>query len=65
MTVLSTMLSIIPRIGYNENDTPEIRLEKSILVSASLALIFVTAFYGSIYLSFQEVVSSLVSFSFS
>jgi adenylate cyclase len=65
MTALSTMLSIIPRIGYNENDTPEIRLEKSILVSASLALIFVTAFYGSIYIFFQEVVSSLVSFSFS
>ena len=65
MTALSTMLSIIPRISYNENDTPEIRLEKLILVSASLALVFVTTFYGSIYLFFQEVVSSLVSFSFS
>jgi adenylate cyclase len=63
MSILST-LSIIPRIGYAENDTPEIRLEKTILVSACLALIIVTAFYGSIYFLYEEIAASLVSFSF-
>jgi adenylate cyclase len=65
MTALASMLSIIPRIGYQENDTPEIRMEKAILVSASLALIFITFCYGLVYLYYREVSSSLVSFSFS
>jgi adenylate cyclase len=65
MMAISSILSIFHRIGYDENDAPETRLEKSILVSASLALIFVTAFYGSIYFFYQEITSSMVSFSFS
>jgi adenylate cyclase len=65
MTALTALFSIILRIGYRENDTPEIRMEKAILVSASLALILITACYGSIYLYYREVASSLVSFSFS
>jgi adenylate cyclase len=65
MTALSTLLSIVPRIGYSENDTSEIRMEKAILVSASLALVVITLFYGSIYLFYQEVAASLVSYSFS
>jgi hypothetical protein len=46
MTALSTLLSIIPRIGYSENDTSDIRMEKAILVSASLALVVITFFMG-------------------
>ncbi len=65
MTALASIISIIPRIGYSENDTTEIRMEKAILVSASLALIFITSCYGTIYLYYQEVASSLVSYSFS
>jgi adenylate cyclase len=65
MSVISSILSIVPRIGYVENDPSEVRLEKAIMVSASLALICVTVFYGSIYLFYQEVAASLVSFSFS
>jgi adenylate cyclase len=65
MTALASVMSIIPRIGYSENDTPEIRMEKAILISASLALVFITACYGTVYLYYREVASSLVSYSFS
>lgn len=65
MTALSAVLSIIPRISYNQNDTTEIRTEKAILVSASLALILITTLYGLIYLLFNEVPAGLISFSFS
>jgi adenylate cyclase len=65
MTALTTIFTIITRIGYSAKDTPEIRMEKAILVSASLALIFITFCYGLVYLFYLEVAASLISLSFS
>lgn len=65
MTLVSTILAYIPKIGWKENDTPEIRLEKAILVSSTLLLILATGLYGLVFLIFQEYAASLISFSFS
>jgi adenylate cyclase len=65
MSFVSSILAYLPRIGQNENDTEEIRLEKAILVSSTILLIAAAGFYGIVFLLYQEFAASLVSLSFS
>jgi adenylate cyclase len=65
MTFVSTILAYIPRIGWSENDSREVRLEKAILVSTTILVILATGSYGLVFLIFREYAASLISISFS
>lgn len=65
MSKILSILTFIQKIACEETDPPEIRLEKTILVSATLLLIAAAGTYGFVFLIYQEAAASLISFFFS
>lgn len=65
MYFVSSLLSIIPRIGVDSSDPEDVRLEKATLVSASLLVISAAAVWGTIYFVYGENLAGLISYSYS
>ena len=61
MALFSPLLSFVPRIGADPTDSDEVRLEKTVLVGASLLIILAALIWGPLYIFFGEPLAGLIS----
>jgi adenylate cyclase len=64
MTAFSALFTKIPRFAFSDQDSDQVRLEKTVFVTSCLLMVLAAFLYGVLFLIFQEYPASLVSFSF-
>src|SRR3990172_8904001 len=55
-----SLLAHITRLGYDPEDTDEVRVFKTLLVTGSIFVILATSAYGLVYLAFGETLAGLI-----
>lgn len=64
MKPLDRLMAVIRRVGAEAGDSEEARLQKTLLVSASLMFILAGLLWGSIYVAFNEPLAGAVPISY-
>jgi len=63
-TLLDRLLAVIQRVGAEAGDSEDVRMQKTLLVSASLMFILAGLLWGGIYIAFDEPLAGAVPISY-
>lgn len=63
-TLLDRLLAVIQRVGAEAGDSEDVRMQKTLLVGASLMFILAGLLWGGIYIAFDEPLAGAVPISY-